>query len=144
MLFFQARDPTFLPAWGDFWLQSLRKRQVVPRVLPPHLLRLAARYQALQSVLSDRLQHRKTRLSLPTLRRFGQRYQQAVVYQRRQPLQDVASLGFVRAGAAHGFRRFQGAPTGEDGEAPEQRLLADVEEVVAPGDRVAQRPLSLG
>jgi hypothetical protein len=39
------------------------------------------------------------------------------------------------------LRRSQGAAAGEDGEASEQRLLTDVEEVVAPRDRVAQRLL---
>jgi len=144
VLLFQKCQPPLLLVCGGFRLCGLRKRQVVERVRAVHRFGLAARLEALRGVLSDRLQHHKARfLVLPAYGSFGSRRQQAVVHQRRQPLQDVPLFGPIRAGATNRLRRLQGKAAGEDGETTEQCLLTGIEEVVAPRDRVAQRVLPL-
>ncbi len=95
--------------------------------------RLAALRQLLQRVGADRLQHREARLPI----RVGRRVHESLVDQRRHPVQDVA-----RARAdGHRLGRLQGEAADEDGQPAEQRPLLAGQQVVAPGDRVAQGPL---
>src|SRR5439155_25342559 len=64
---------------------------------------------------------------------------QTLVQERRQPVQHVRRQ--VGRGAAYRLRRLQRAPADEDGEPLEQPLLPRVQQLVAPRDGVAQRPL---
>ena len=107
-------------------------------VAGPHRpLPLAARRQLLQRELADRLQHPEARLAV---RRLALP-QQALVDQRREPVEHVerrvvpARRRPPRPPPACSRRRRR--PGG--GTAPAR---AGVEQVVAPGDRVAQRPLA--
>jgi len=135
VLFFKARPPPLsLCRHDDLRLRCLGQRQVVQRVGAVHLVRFAARLQPLCGVLADRLQHREARLLV-----LGPRYEQAVVHQGGQRLQGCS----FRFGPADGLRRFQRKVADERGEASEHQPLALVEEVVAPGHGVAQRPLTL-
>ena len=53
--------------------------------------------------------------------------------------------GLPRSGRCdQGFRRFEGEAAGKDREGLEEPLLVGRQEVVAPGDRVAQRALPVG
>jgi hypothetical protein len=102
------------------------------RVLP-----LLAALHLLQRVLADRLQHPESRLFLRLLHRHkGLLHQAAVEFQdlpgnRSVPRAD--RLGRLKRPAA-----------GEDGQPPEEGLLARAEQVVAPGERVAHGALAAG
>ena len=63
-----------------------------------------------------------------------------LVDERRDAVENV--FGLERIAAANGFRRLEREASGEDGESAEQRLLALVEEAVAPVHRAAQRALA--
>ena len=67
---------------------------------------------------------------------------QALVDERHQPVEDVATD--LRRRTADRLGRREVAAAGEDGQPIEQPLPAVVEQVVAPGDRAAQRLLALG
>ncbi len=95
----------------------LREAHAPGRVPAPYLRRLAARLQALQPELADRLQHPEARfiarLLLPP--------QQTHVHQRSDTREDV---GLGRGtGLTDGPRRLQREAAGEDRQPPEQRLV---------------------
>ena len=122
-------------------------------------VRLAARRQPLQPVLADRLQHREAGLAVDALRLA----QQALVDQRRDEIErseltsrgrGVASGGRHSATASarlpssdprpppHRLGRLEREAAGEDGQPAKERLLVRRQQVVAPGDGVAHRPLA--
>ena len=128
----QPIEPHRLLRAVDLRACFLRQAQEEGRVPSLQGDRLPARGQPLERILSNRLQHHEPgfaagRLLLP---------QQALVQQRPQAVQDL--------GPAHRFGRFEGAAADEDGEPPEELLLAPAEQVVAPGDRIAERLLARG
>jgi hypothetical protein len=96
---------------------------------------LTALGQPLQPVLPDRLQHAEPRLALA----IAGRLDQAVLHQPFQTIQRIDRA----LGPPHVCDSVEGHAPGEDGQPPEKRLLARGEQVVAPGDRCAQRPLPL-
>jgi hypothetical protein len=101
-------------------------------VRPPGRLRLPTRFQPLQPVLSDRLQHPEARLAVALLLAH-----QALVDQRRQPVEDVSFPGR----GADGLRGREGAAAGADRQPAEEGPLLSAQQIVAPADGVAQRPL---
>ena len=116
-------------------------RRQYAAALPAIGPRLAARLQPLQRVLADRLQHAEARRAgrarrLPQ-QAAGSARDAAAPSSRRPGRQPLAVR---RAGRRP--RRLPSAAAGEDGQPPEERLLRSVEQVVAPGDGVAQRLLA--
>ena len=103
---------------------------------PAGALELAGRVELLERVLADRLEHPEARLAVGVL---AQPQQQALLDERVEVFEGVARA--VRV--ADGRGRLEPEAADEDGQAPEQRLLPLEQQVVAPGDRVAQRPLAL-
>ena len=101
--------------------------------------------QLLCGILPDRLQQREARLSTCALLRLHQ----ALVQQVCQLLQHRSIVGLRRGRClesledADRLHCFQRETAGEDREAPEQLLFACLQQVVAPGNRVAQRLLAL-
>ncbi len=93
---------------------------------------LAARGELLQGVLADGLQHPEPGLAV------GARLpmEQAPVDQRREGREDVELRAVARP--ADRLRRLQRTAAGEDGQAAEEDPLLFGEQVVAPGDGVAQ------
>ena len=96
---------------------------------------LAAGHQPLPRELTHRLEHQVARL-IPAVR---QQVDQALVDERRHAIQHIERT--VAARVADLPRGVEREAAGEDGEAPEERLLVRGEQVVAPGDRVAHRLL---
>ena len=96
---------------------------------------VAALLQPLERVLADRLQHPEAWLA------GGHRLRpQQVVVQQRLDAGDDVELEV----AGNRLRAVEGEAPDEDAEAREERLLLRAEEVVAPFDRGAQRPVPLG
>ena len=95
-------------------------------------LQLAARLELLYGILADRLQHPEARLTV----RAVLLTEQALGGQRRHPVQDVQPDSAVRVTDRLGC--LQRAAADEDPEASVQCLLLGAEQVVAPGDRVAE------
>ena len=91
---------------------------------PAQFSLLAARGQALPGVLADRLQHPEALARVP---------EEALVDQRLEGVQ--IGLGDLLCG-------LQRAAAGEDGQSGEQPLLVLLQQLVAPLDRRAQRPLA--
>ena len=100
-----------------------------------HGLAVAALGQPLERVLADRLQHPEAGLAGG----HGLRPKQAVVQQRLDTGDDVELEV-----AGDRLRSVQSEAPDEDTEAREERLLLCAQEVVAPLDRGAQRPVPLG
>ena len=91
--------------------------------------------QPLERVLADRLQHPEARLAA----RHRLRPEQAVVEQRLDAGEHVELEV-----AGNRLRGVEREAADEDGQAREERLLRRAQEVVAPGDGGAQRPVPLG
>ena len=105
-------------------------------VLRRHLLTTLDK--SLSPVSTDRLQHFEARL---VTGRFN-RAHQAVVDQGGDSVQDVKRR--LGAHATDLLGRIKGETADEDRQSPEQSPLLRDQEVVAPGDRVAHRPLASG
>ena len=97
---------------------------------------LAARHQSFERVLPDRLHHRQTGLAVGMLAQL----QQALVDQRFDAVDDVDTQILFRVG--HGLGGLERAAADEDRQAAEQPLFGLAEQVVAPGNRRAQRLLT--
>src|SRR5215210_3562320 len=95
-------------------------------------LQLAARLELLYGILADRLQHPEARLTV----RAVLLTEQALGGQRRHPVQDVRPEGAF--GVADRLDCLQRAAAHEDRQASVQRLLLGAEQVIAPGDGVAE------
>ena len=100
---------------------------------------LAARRQPLQPELAHRLQHREARLAAGAVVR---RRSRLLSTSEATPVEDGDRRG--RLGRRDRLGRLQREAAGEDGQAAEERLLLRRQQVVAPGDRVAHRPLPGG
>ena len=103
---------------------------------PAGALELAGCLELLAGVLADRLEHPEARLAVGVL---AEAQQQALLDERVEVFEGVARA--VRV--ADGRGRLEPEAADEHGQAPKQRLLALEQQVVAPGDRVAQRALAL-
>jgi len=103
----------------------------------PQVPELPARLDLLQRELADRLQHPESRL--PLLLALAQ---QALVDQRPEPVQHVDAQ--AAPDGADRLGRLQGTAAHEHRQPTEQSLLRPIQQVVAPGDRVAQGLLPTG
>ena len=99
---------------------------------------LPARHENLQPILADRLQHQEAWLLAFLLGLL----QQALVDKRRHCIQDWLHL--IAKRAAHRLDGCKPATTGNHRESPEKPLLVGIEEVVAPGDGIAEGLLPRG
>src|SRR6266700_2512111 len=94
-------------------------------------LHLASSSQALQPVLTDRLQHHETRF-LPLLIQS----QQALIDQGSYPIQHVCRhLTEILIETLHSF---QCAAANKNREAPEETLLCGIQQIITPSEHVAQ------
>ena len=133
MLALQKSQPALLfdafqrdrPAFGE--LQKVRGMAL------PRSFTFAFPVELSERKLPDGLEHAVARLLAALIDAH-----QALVDQRAEAVEDVQLSGRVH----HGVRRLEGPAADEDAEASKERLLPGREQVVAPGDRVAQRPLS--
>ena len=115
-------------------LGRLGEHEAEVGVPTPHGLAVAARRQTLERVLADGLEHSQARLVPACL--LGR--EQVVAEERLDPLEDV-EVGLIGDDLGGGERE----AADEDGEAREELLLFGTEELVAPLDRRAERPLPL-
>jgi hypothetical protein len=104
--------------------QEVRGMDLVRRVV------LGAFVQLLQRVLADRLQHGEAGFTI----RSGLVPQQALLAQPLHPTEGVERAVMV----PNGLGRLQRATTREDGQTAKQDLLVGLEQIVRPGNRVAQ------
>ncbi len=118
----------------------LRQCQAPGRVGVAGSRLLLARLQPLPRVLTDGFQHREARTRLARVVPIVGPPQQALVDEGGDPLKWVE--GEVADRGDHGLGCVQIEPTGEDGQTAEQRLFLGSEEVVAPGNRRAERVLA--
>src|SRR5688500_2583268 len=95
---------------------------------------LAAHIQPFQAELAHRLEQGKPRIAT----RLLSSTKLACIDERRPPFQRVK----ITFSIADGVDRFQRAPASEDREPPEEGLLLRGEQIMAPGDGVAQGPLA--
>ena len=109
---------------------------------------MAPGLQMLQGELPDGLQHAEARFAVrlhiledqPAIDEIGEVVEHAVWVHSERMLP-----GLPRSGRCdQGFRRLEGEAAGKDREGLEEPLLVGRQEVVAPGDRVAQRALPVG
>jgi hypothetical protein len=149
MLALQAYQPLALPRTTELGLGGLREPEIVLRVSPARGLGLATFFESLSAILPQRLQDLVT--ERPLGRRLGQH--EGLADQAGQEIQGgELAIGGGRWAAVVGERgpgrrhdrldRFQRAPPREDGQAVEQRALGLAQQVVAPLDRLAERPLA--
>src|SRR5436305_1168182 len=120
----------------------LNQRQVVERVRLLGCLRFLTHIEHLLPILAGHLQHAKAGLlSLP-----WHLVQQALIDEGGHPIQDARRPGSasVSRRTTDGCCCLQGAATNEDGELAQEPLLPGVEQVIAPGKRLAQRLLAYG
>ena len=103
------------------------------------LVELARLGEPLERVLADRLEHAEARLAVGALALADE----ALVDERGDAVEHLAELEPERL-AATVSAVSSDAAADEDAEAREQRLLAVVEQVVAPVDRVPQRRWRVG
>src|SRR6266566_10133411 len=132
MLPLQTPQPDSLLWAPDLDLRILGQCQVVRSMRPLGALQFLAGGQDLQPILADGRQHQQARF-LPLLLHLAQ---QALVHERRHPVQYVCwQLTQSRRETLH---RFQGTATSKHGEAPEEPLLLNSEQIIAPCQCVAQ------
>ena len=92
---------------------------------------LTARCQLFQPIFAHRLQHSEAALAPRTILRP----QQTHVRKLGNTVENPETL-------AHGLGRLQREAADEDGQAPKQDLLVCRQQIVAPGNGVAHRPLA--
>ena len=102
-------------------------------------LYLSAGSQALQPILADRLQHGEAR----HLAFLACCVEQALVYERGDPFEEVSCSVSVAKSMTHRFYRFEATFSHKDRKSPKEPLLLGIEQLIAPGDGSAQRLLSL-
>jgi len=131
----EAIEPVLLSGTHQLRLRIEGQRQEVILVPPADRVGLVALGELLEPVLPDRLEHLEARLAL-----VGREdAQEALVDEGRQAVDDVDAEFAVRVADRGGA--FDRRAADEDREAPEERALGLVEEVVAPVDRAAKGPL---
>ena len=131
----EALEPLALLRAEQAWLGLLGQDEVEGGVPTSDGVAVAARRQTLERVLANGLEHPQARLVPRCM--LGR--EQVVAEQRLDPLQDV-EVGPLGDALGGGERE----PADEDGEAHEELLLLRLQEVVAPLDCPAERPLALG
>ena len=137
MLALEPLEPGALLGPAQVRLRLLGESEVVSRLRAADCRLLAPGREAVGAVLLDRLKHPEARLATCL-----EPEQHALVDQGRDRLEEVR---VDPAGSVHnGRRRVERATPDEHRQQPEQPLLVLGEQVVAPRDRVAQRPLPLG
>ena len=131
----EALEPLALLRAEQARLGLLRQHEVEGGVPSSDGLAVAARRQTLERELANGLEHPQARLVPGCV--LGR--EQVVAEERLDPLQDVevGLLGDVLGGGKR-------EPADEDRKAREELLLLRLQEVVAPLDRPAERPLALG
>ena len=133
-------------------LRPGRQRQEVLGMPPPRRI-VAAGGQLLGRELAHRLQHREARRGVGIERQQARRDSRLWAVSDSMTTTTSGRRRAVDAGArsaarpclrhpADRLRGLQGAAADEGPEAPEDRLLRGAEQVVAPGDRVAHRPVA--
>src|SRR5258708_27673986 len=113
--------------------------RVIYGVAASHVLRLAAGEQTLVREVANRLERPEARpLVLPVRRRLC--LQQTLFHQARQPRERTRVRGRLRGSADRidGLRR---EAAGKDRQPPEELLLVRRQELLAPGDGLAQGAL---
>ncbi len=135
-------------------LRRLRNGEEEDRVLPAALVHLAVFGQPLQTELAHRLQHPVARLHPRSILTPNE----ALIHEGSETFQDgCGGVGESRSRGGwrvvcvspprhldfptHGLRPFQGEAADKDGEPAKQGLLLCGEQIVAPGDGIAHRPL---
>ncbi len=98
----------------------------------PNGCQFAALSQGFQSILADRLQHDEEWLPFLPLSLL----QQVLVQERGDFIQGPFRSPIKPS--ADGLDCFQGAATDEDRDLPEEALFLGAQEIIAPGDGVAQ------
>ena len=130
----QTGEGARLIAGARLDVELLRDGGVVVGVPLAAVLQPARPLEHLERVLADRLEHPETRLPVG----IGPLAKEALLDERPEPVEHVdpevaaQRLGGLQPGPAH-----------EHAEPGKQRLLLGQQEVVAPLDRGAQRPLAL-
>jgi hypothetical protein len=112
---------------------GFRQVAIVLSVRRAHRMLFAARGQLFQRVLADRLQHQVARRTIRALR--GP--EQAAPHERGHALQDVAA-------ARNRPRRIEREAADEDPQPPKEHLVPLLQQVMAPGDRIAQTSQPFG
>ena len=118
--------------------RGLHEGQVRACVAVPQLGELAGAVHAVQRVLPDRLEHREARVAVVV----HLDPDEALLGEALEPGKDVERCR-VPWERAQGLGRLQVAAAREDPQPREQAAILVVEQVVAPVDRAAQRPLPL-
>ena len=101
-------------------------------------VRLAPLAELVQRVLADRLEHGEPHVAVEVVADAHE----ALLRETLESADDVERRR-VAGDPADGLRRLDRRATREHAEASEQPLILRVEQVVAPVDRAAQRPLPL-
>ena len=126
MVGLEPRPPQRLVGAGQARHRRAGDAEVVGGVGAPDVVGVGACVERLERVLADRLEHGEA-LAVGT--------DEALVDERADRL-EVA--------AAHVLDRLERAAPGEDRQPAEERLLGVAEQLEAPADRVAQRPVPVG
>ena len=134
----QAIEPAPLVGPGQLGGRLRDERHVPVAMAGADEVGLTVGLEPFRRVLPDRVQEPEARLAVGRLLDLHE----ALVDQRHQPVEDVATdLG---RRTADRLGRGEVAPGGEDRQPIEQPLPAVVEQVIAPGDRAAERLLAFG
>ena len=134
----QAIEPASLVGPGQLGGRLRDERHVPVAMAGADEVGLTVGLEPFRGVLPDRVEEPEPGLAGGGLLDLDQ----ALVDERHQPVEDVAAdLG---RRTADRLGRGEVAPGGEDRQPVEQPLPAVVEQVVAPGDRAAQRLLAFG
>src|SRR3954470_15700752 len=129
----QSIEPHFLLGAGKLRIRGLSKGQVVLGV--PFLYRRPpGSFQALGGVLADDFQHHKARLTTPPRPLL---LCEQVLVKERGDTRERPTLQITRR-VAYRFGGGQGAAINENTETGKELALPFVEQVIAPGYRVAQ------
>src|SRR5215210_4279812 len=131
----QTIQPDPLRRAPQLGLGTLRDRQIMPGMAPSYARPLTTLFQPFERILADRLEHAEPRLAVGVFASSNQ----ALGGERFQAIQNVdAETARITDGLGGPHR----PPAHEDREATEQAAFALVQEVVTPGDGVAERLLA--
>ncbi len=134
---FQSIEPGSLVRTGQMRSGPFGEREERRGMPVADVVALATRLEHLARELRDGVEHHEARLVGRVVDA-----QQALVDERRQPIEHVEAQ--VRTRAAHGLGGLEVAAAAEHREPVHEAPATLVEQVVAPGDRPAERLLPLG